>query len=71
MVSDEKEEKKAAILGYLEKQGKCFVKEIAKGVGFSVSTTSKYLLALETERKVKREEMRPYVYYELVRSSGG
>lgn len=67
----EVEKKKEAILRYLEREGKCFTKEIAEGVGISAATVSKYLLVLESEKKIKREEKPPYVYYEKMRSSGG
>jgi DNA-binding transcriptional ArsR family regulator len=55
-----------AILEYLRSHGKSCVKDVAKGIKLSPPTTSKYLLVLLGEKKVKREIKRPYHYYEAV-----
>jgi DNA-binding transcriptional ArsR family regulator len=56
---------KEAILNYLMQRTEGTIGEIAKGVGASRPTISKYLKVLEAERKVKRREQLPYVYYSL------
>ncbi|MCJ7632345.1 winged helix-turn-helix domain-containing protein [Candidatus Bathyarchaeota archaeon] len=59
------EQNKKAILAYLKKNGKSFMKKIAKGANLSEPTASKYLHTLEGEKKVRKEIQAPYVYYEL------
>lgn len=60
------EEKKLRILKLLQDGHEMFTADIAKSVGLSSATTSKYLEILKAERKVTNYRRTPYVYWKKV-----
>ena len=47
--------------------GRAFTKKIGETAKMSQQTTSKYLLALESERKVEKDESQPpYIYWNII-----
>ena len=57
------QEKKRRILNLLEDGHEMFTAEIARRVGLSSATTSKYLEILKAELKVTNYKRTPYVYW--------
>lgn len=60
------EEIKRVILSHLRKHKESSIGNIVNDVGYSRPTVSKYLRILEAEKRVKRRETLPYVYYSLI-----
>jgi DNA-binding transcriptional ArsR family regulator len=63
------DEKKRMILELLEGEREMFTLEIARNLGASAPTTSKYLEVLKAEGKVTSFERLPYVYWRLKKAS--
>ena len=61
------QEKKRKILDLLRDGHEMFTAEIAKGVGLSSATASKYLQILKAEHKVTDYHRTPYVYWKKAR----
>ena len=61
------QEKKHKILNLLQDGHEMFTAEIAKSVGLSSATTSKYLQILKAEHKVTNYHRAPYVYWKKAR----
>ena len=57
------QEKKRRILNLLQNGHDMFTTEIAKSIGLSAATTSKYLEILKAERKVTNYKKTPYIYW--------
>ena len=60
------QEEKRNILNLLQDGHEMFTAEIAKRVGLSSATTSKYLEILKAERKVTNHKKTPYIYWKKV-----
>jgi len=65
-VDRKREQIKDRILKLLDEKGKMHTKGIAGDMEMSSATVSKYLAALEGEKRVKRyDDQPPYVYWTL------
>ena len=60
------DEKKHSILNLLQTEPEMFTAEIAKSLGLSPPTASKYLEILRAEGKVTNYKRTPYVYWKKV-----
>ncbi|MFC1902936.1 winged helix-turn-helix domain-containing protein [Chloroflexota bacterium] len=60
------DEKKRNILNLLQSGHEMFTAEIAKNLGMSSATTSKYLEVLKAEGKVTSYKRTPYIYWKKV-----
>jgi len=56
---------KEEIIKVLRRRKELYTKSIAKEVGVSVTTASKYLSILKAEGKVKSRYQKPYIYWEI------
>ena len=60
------EEKKLSILTLLQTGQEMFTAEIARSMGLSPATTSKYLEILKAEGKVTSYKRTPYIHWKKV-----
>ena len=60
------DEEKRNILSLLQAEHEMFTAEIAKNLGLSPPTTSKYLEILKAEGKVTNYKRTPYVYWKKI-----
>ena len=60
------DEKKHSILNLLQTEPEMFTAEIAKSLGLSPPTASKYLEILRAEGKVTNYKRTPYIYWKKV-----
>ena len=56
---------KENILKTFENNKELYTKEIANIIGVTPATVSKYLAILYSEKKIKKREQRPYIYWSL------
>ncbi len=62
---------KTKILNILSKDNVINIKDIAKKVGISPSTASKYLQVLKAEGKVDTKKQLPYTFWSLKKNHKG